>query len=159
MTTPSPLTQKSKNRVKSMLGSLGVGEKIDLGRAHAKGFRLTVGRTVSGTQARFWLGQDENEAQQRAQAVVAVWGDMASSGITLWTPALLATAKSLGDQKVSAFRNYVSVLRSDLIGRQNATSEFSNRIADLVEVQSSPAPVASPLPVEVKKGSRPCTKR
>jgi hypothetical protein len=153
MTTPSPLTQKSKNRVKSILGSLGVGEKIDLGRPHAKGFRLTVGRTVTGTQARFWLGQNENEAQQRAQAVAALWGDMASSGVTLWTAELIASAKSWGDQKVTMLRKVAATFQREAGSRDAMAVAFRSRVNDLIGVPSLPAPTAPPASVDAKKGS------
>src|SRR5687768_12904753 len=110
MATPSALTRKSHNRIKSLCGSVGVGEKIELGKPHAKGYRITCGRTTAGTQARFWLGHREDEAQQRAQAIIAMWVDMTSAGYTQWTPELIAKAKSLGEQKVGTLRHVAAAL-------------------------------------------------
>jgi hypothetical protein len=139
MTTPLTPSRRSKNRVRHLLGSVGVGEKIDLGRRHAKGFRISVGRTTAGTQCRIWLGQHEGEAQQRAQAIIAVWGDMAASGVTAWSPKLIEMAKTLGDQKVAAFRQFTSSLRSEYIAREASVEEFRSRISDIVEVPARPA--------------------
>ena len=129
MTTPAP-----HNRVKSLLGSVGVGERIAIGKPHTKGYRLTVGRTVSGTQARFWLGHHEGEAQQRAQAVVALWGDMASAGRTLWTPDLIDAAKKLGEQKVAMLRNVATAFRAEANARDVNALVYRSRVSDVIGV-------------------------
>ncbi len=156
MTTTNTLSRKSHNRVKSLLGSIGVGERIDLGKPHAKGYRLTVGRTTSGTQARFWLGHSEPEAQQRAQAIVAMWADLTSAGIGVWSPQHIAMAKELGEKKVALFRQFVGVMKDSRDWHSAHARSYQRQVAELQPEPGLPSLPATSL-VEMPEPSKATT--
>jgi hypothetical protein len=146
------ISRKTTNRVKGLLGSIGVGEKIDLGKPHAKGYRITCGRTSAGIQARFWLGHDHTAAQQRANVIVNAWATMTSTGISAWTPELIAQAKAIGDQSVEAAKPFIASVREEAVRGQQHVNRYIARNADLLGTAATPAPVAPTLPERSQAG-------
>ena len=148
------VTRKTTNRLKDLLGTLSVGRKIDLGRPHEKGYRLCIGRTIAGQQARFWLGHDEAEAQQRARAVVEMFSIMVADGVADWTPDLVKTAKEAGERRVSLFRRVSTEFSTEATRReldavkyrQHADSFAGRPLTTAVTIAPAvvDAPVASP---------------
>lgn len=106
-----------------------LNEVPDVGQAHAKGFRYTVGRLADGGYGRFWVGSQRSEAQQRAHAYRACWVAIVRGGGTSWSPAALEKAREHGDERVRVLRGFVSSMEGHAAFLEKAASDQRASIA------------------------------
>jgi integrase len=145
MSSTTTTSGKAFNRLRQQLADIQLGRLPDVGERHPKGFRFRIGRLPDGQGARFWLGSDELQAQQRAAAYVEAWADVIRRGGTSWSDETLKEARDLGEQRIRGWTNWANSIRRGAVA---VAAVAAQEDAKLQAVTAQPVASAAETPTE-----------
>ena len=134
-----PMHEKTQNRQRQQLAQLEDGILPEVGAAHVKGYRFSVGRNEDGSPARFWLGHHRTEAQQRAACFLQIWSDLMSAGDSHWDERSIAAARDLSERKVAIVREWVSDLATSAREYDERAAKYRASVAEMMPETAHPS--------------------